>query len=96
MDPGDPTVDRPKAIIAYAQESRMALLKLLALLRWKDQADVPKVVRTVKKADGTKVEERQSDVQTAWVSLWFRVELTNERCVTLLICPSYPSVSRSC
>jgi hypothetical protein len=51
----------------------MALLKLLALLRWKEQADVPKVVRTAKKADGTTVEERQSDVQTAWVSLRFRV-----------------------
>ncbi|GHJ85111.1 hypothetical protein NliqN6_1513 [Naganishia liquefaciens] len=59
-------VDRPKAIIDYAQESRMALLKLLALLRWKEQADVPKVVRTVKNEDGTTSEERQSDVQTAW------------------------------
>lgn len=47
----------------------MALLKLLALLRWKEQADVPKVVRTVKNEDGTTSQERQSDVQTAWVSL---------------------------
>lgn len=61
-------VDRPKAIIDYAQESRMALLKLLALLRWKEQADVPKVVRTVKNKNSTTSEERQGDVQTAWVS----------------------------
>lgn len=50
----------------------MALLKLLALLRWKEQADVAKVVRTATKADETTVEERQSDVQTAWVSCWSR------------------------
>lgn len=72
-------VDRPKAIIAYAQESRMTLLKLLALLRWKEQADVPKVVRLAKKADGTTVEERQSDVQTAWVSRRIQDELRRQR-----------------
>ncbi|KAJ9119422.1 hypothetical protein QFC24_005655 [Naganishia onofrii] len=58
--------ERPKAIIAYAQESRMALLKLVALLRWKEQADVPKTIRTTKAGNGINATERQGDLQTAW------------------------------
>lgn len=61
--------ERPKAIIAYAQESRMALLKLVALLRWKEQADVPKTIRTTKDGNGGHTMERQGDLQTAWVSI---------------------------
>lgn len=38
--PSLPPRERPKHIIAYAQTSRSALLKVLALLRWKKQADV--------------------------------------------------------
>ncbi|KAJ9098285.1 hypothetical protein QFC21_004614 [Naganishia friedmannii] len=58
--------ERPKAIIAYAQESRMALLKLVALLRWKEQADVPKTIRSTKGGNGADSTERQGDLQTAW------------------------------
>jgi hypothetical protein len=46
----------------------MALLKLVALLRWKEQADVPKTIRTAKGGNGTNATERQGDLQTAWVS----------------------------